>query len=165
VNSAPVISDIPAQSVHFGTLLTIPTTVTDSDAPTNAVTLAIEGAPAGMTLNGTTGAISWTPAEAQLGVYSVTLRATDNGTPAAVSTKTFQLTVTGSGARIDVNRLANNLIELTITADAGHDYELQKSSDLVTWEALIRVPLTATTYQHLEPMNMPRRFYRLRLVQ
>jgi hypothetical protein len=164
-NAAPVIADIPPQSVHFGIPLKITTSVTDPDIPANTVTLSLVNAPEGMTLDAATGTINWTPAEAQLGVHTATLRATDNGTPNASSTKTFQVTVTGSGASIDVTTLANNLVQLTITGDANHNYELQKSTDLTTWEALVTVPLKDTPYQHIEPMNTARRFYRLKLLQ
>ena len=40
------------------------------------------GAPAGAAINAATGAFSWTPTEAQgPGVFPITIRATDNGTP------------------------------------------------------------------------------------
>jgi hypothetical protein len=118
-----------------------------------------------MTVDSATGAITWTPAESQLGVYTVTLRAADNGTPAQSATRPFQVTVTGSGTSIAVATLAGNLIQLTIAGDAGNAYELQISPDLITWERLIIITLTQEPYQHIEQMNTPRRFYRLKLIQ
>ncbi len=163
VNTAPSIADIPPASVHFGTALSLHPTVTDPDIPANTVTLTLENAPAGMTASN--GIISWTPLEAQLGVYTVTLHATDDGNPPKSAAQTFQVTVTGSGASLAVSQLPNNLVQIDITADAGHTYELQKSSDLATWDALIQVPLGSSTYQHIEPMSTTHRFYRLKLVQ
>jgi hypothetical protein len=165
VNLPPTIADIPDQSVHFATALTIHPTVTDSDVPTNSVTLTLENAPKGMTLDASTGTITWTPAEADLGVYNVTLRATDNGSPVQSSTKTFKVTVTGSGAGLEVKMLAGNLIELDITADAGHTYAIEKATDLPHWDTLVQVPLTSATYKYIDPLSETRRFYRLKLLQ
>jgi hypothetical protein len=165
VNLPPVIGDIADQSVHFGTPLTVHTTVSDPDLPANSVTLTLENAPKGMTLDTSTGTISWNPAESDLGAYTVTLRATDNGTPVQSSSKSFQVTVTGSGAHLEVKLRSDTLIELNITADAGHTYEIQKSTDLPNWQTLIQVPLTSGTYQQIEQMTDARRFYRLKLIQ
>jgi hypothetical protein len=164
-NLPPVIADIPDQSVHFGTPLAIHTSVTDPDVPANSITLSLENAPKGMTLDANTGTITWTPLEADLGVYNVTLQATDNGSPVQSSSKIFKVTVTGSGARIEVQTLAGNLIELDITADAGHTYAIEKATDLPNWDTLVQVPFTSATYKFIEPMSQTRRFYRLKLVQ
>jgi hypothetical protein len=140
--------------------------VSDSDKPANALAVVLEGAPDGMTLSAVSNVIHWVPAEAQLGVYTITVRATDNGVPSLSATRSFQVTVTGTGASITVRALPNNnLVELTITADPGHEYELQRTADLQEWSALVRVPIQSGPYQHIEPMNSARRFYRLKLLQ
>ena len=160
----PVIADILDQSIHFGTKLSIAPTVTDLDVPTNNVALSLENSPGGMSLDAN-GTITWTPAEADLGVYTVTLRATDNGSPVQNSSKAFKVTVTGSGAHLDVKLRSDTLIEFNISADAGHTYEIQKASDLPNWQPLIQIPLTSGTFQYIEPITETRRFYRLKLLQ
>ncbi len=167
VNTAPAIADIPAQTATAGVLLTVPTVVTDSDLPPNIVTLTLENAPSGMALDPATGIITWTPADTQAGAYTVTLRATDNGTPVQTTTKTFQVTVTVTTARIaKVTLLSNNRIQLDLVADPSHQYDLEKSTDLKSWDSLIHVPLQQQgTYQFIEGMNSPYRFYRLKQVQ
>ena len=54
----------------------------DADLPANTLSFSLDaGAPAGATIT-PAGAFSWTPTEAQgPGVYSITVRVTDNGTP------------------------------------------------------------------------------------
>jgi len=80
VNSAPVLASIPAQSGSVGNAITFTATATDGDIPTNDLTFSLDaGAPAGATIDATTGAFSWTPGGQ--GTFTVTVRVTDNGTP------------------------------------------------------------------------------------
>ncbi|MGQ9582626.1 MAG: FG-GAP-like repeat-containing protein [Thermoplasmatota archaeon] len=76
VNDPPVISGEPPASATAGLrYLYLPNT-TDSDSP--EVTFRVEGAPQGMSVNGTTGEVRWTPSLSQLNQsYSITLRASD----------------------------------------------------------------------------------------
>jgi len=61
-----------------------------------ALSYALEpGAPAGATINASTGEFSWTPAPAQgPGSYTITVRVTNGGTPSLSATKSFGVTVT-----------------------------------------------------------------------
>ena len=52
------------------------------------------GAPTGATINATTGVFTWTPTESQGGSsYNVTVRVTDNGSPALNDFETISITV------------------------------------------------------------------------
>jgi hypothetical protein len=58
------------------------------------LTLALSGAPLGMSFNPATGSLSWTPTEAQgPGEYALTVSATDNGNPPRVVQSLFTLSV------------------------------------------------------------------------
>jgi hypothetical protein len=58
------------------------------------LTYSLSNAPAGATINATNGVFSWTPAEAQgPGMYSVTVKVTDNSLPPLSDSKLFQITV------------------------------------------------------------------------
>src|SRR5206468_748825 len=95
VNTPPTLATIADQSVNEGSTLTVTASATDSDVPANSVTYSLDpGAPAGMTINSSTGVISWTPGEsAGPDTVPVTVRATDNGSPILSSTKTFNVTI------------------------------------------------------------------------
>src|SRR2546427_5095269 len=76
------------------TALTVSASATDADLPANTLTFALVSAPTGMTINPASGAISWTPTEAQgpsTNVVSVSV--TDNGVPALSVTNTFPVKV------------------------------------------------------------------------
>src|SRR5207302_1035689 len=67
---------------------------TDADLPANSLTFALVSAPTGMTINPATGAISWTPTEAQgPSTNIVSVSVTDNGVPPLSVANTFTVTV------------------------------------------------------------------------
>ncbi len=78
VNLAPVLASIQSQTVNEGNLLTFTTSATDADLPANPLTYSLIGAPAGASINSSTGVFTWTPTEAQGpgGVY-FTVRVND----------------------------------------------------------------------------------------
>ncbi len=94
VNTAPVLT-VPAeaQTVTQGVPLTF--AVSAADADLNTLTYSIKsGFQAGMSLNASTGAFSWTPTLGQApGVYTVTFLVTDDGTPGLSDEKTVTFTV------------------------------------------------------------------------
>jgi uncharacterized protein (TIGR03437 family) len=95
VNRAPIVNVPGAQSVNEGQALSFPISATDPDAG-QTLMLTTTGLPSGATVVAT-GATSrqfrWTPNFTQSGTYSVTFRATDNGTPPMSDAKTVQITV------------------------------------------------------------------------
>jgi hypothetical protein len=95
VNSGPVLVAPGDQTNAELTVLTLTTTATDADIPANVLIFSLEpGAPVGTGIDSTTGVFSWTPSETQgPGVYPVTVRVTDNGSPPLTDTRTFRITV------------------------------------------------------------------------
>jgi PKD repeat protein len=105
-----VLGAIGDKTVNEQTLLAFTATATDADIPANALTFSLDaGSPAGATINGATGVFNWTPSEAQgPGTHAITVRVTDNGTPALSDFETITVTV------IDANNAP--------TADADGPY-------------------------------------------
>jgi alpha-tubulin suppressor-like RCC1 family protein len=95
VNSAPVLSNPGDRSVGELNSLSFTLSATDADDPANVLAYSIQGgSAAGMSLNSSTGAFSWTPSEAQgPGIYDVTFRVTDQGSPALSHDQTIRLTI------------------------------------------------------------------------
>src|SRR5439155_27380562 len=97
---------------------------TDADLPANSLSYSLDaGAPAGAAIDATTGAFSWTPTEAQgPGDYNVTVRATDDGTPALHASRTFPIhvaelnTAPALAAIADQSVNEGALLKLTATA-------------------------------------------------
>lgn len=146
VNSPPVF-DATVHYIQAGQLLSFVTAV-DLDIPVQQLRFDLLGPPAGLTLDPLTGRVNWTPGENQIGIFPVTVRATDTGTPAATSTHTYQITVITSGARLLVGEIARSGDDVVIGCRAlvGKDYQLEYRDSLLNpaWLPL-GVPLRATT--------------------
>jgi hypothetical protein len=93
-NQAPVIAAIADQTIAERSELSITVTATDPDAEDDVTySLAAGQFPTGATIDPVTGVFRWTPAENQGGTHSVTVVATDNGTPAMSHSVTFMIAV------------------------------------------------------------------------
>ncbi|MSU64007.1 MAG: cadherin repeat domain-containing protein, partial [Pedosphaera sp.] len=94
VNSAPTITGPADQTVDELAAFQIKATAQDGDAGSNnTIAFALVAGPPGLTVS-SEGEIRWTPTEAQgPGVYTVALKATDNGVPPASAEKSFKITV------------------------------------------------------------------------
>lgn len=93
-NSAPVLAAIGNRSVNEGSTLSFTATATDADSGQSLTYSLGTGAPAGATINPTTGVFSWTPTANQGPAnYQVTVSVTDNGTPALSDSENITITV------------------------------------------------------------------------
>src|SRR2546421_7203710 len=81
---------------------------TDADVPANTLTFSLVGPPAGMTINGSSGAINWTPTEAQgPSTNTITVVVADNGVPALSATNSLIGTAQEWNAAPVMSRPAN----------------------------------------------------------
>ena len=93
-NDPPVLSTIGTKEVVVGNPLTFTASATDVDNPPQALTFSLEGGPSGATINPLSGAFSWTPGDAEASTTNyVTVRVTDNGSPALSSAETIAMVV------------------------------------------------------------------------
>ncbi len=94
-NAPPAIGLIGDKSVDEGSALNIAVSATDTNVPAQTLTYLLDaGAPSGASLNSGSGLFQWTPTEAQgPGIYPVTVRVTDNGSPSLNATQSFTVTV------------------------------------------------------------------------
>ena len=95
VNESPVLAPIGDVSVDEGSLLTVPLVATDPDLPPQRLSFRLEpDTPEGVDIDPEGPAVVWTPAEADgPGVYPITVRVTDDGTPPLSHTRSFRVTV------------------------------------------------------------------------
>ncbi|MCK6510087.1 putative Ig domain-containing protein [Myxococcota bacterium] len=88
-NRAPVVTAIPNQNIDEKKAWTYNVQASDPDGDT--LTYSMSGLPAGATINPTTGQISWTPTQADVGTYTVTVTVSDG--KGGTTTVTFTVTV------------------------------------------------------------------------
>ncbi len=94
INNPPVLGSIGNRSASEAITLTFAVAATDPDS-SNALTYSLDsGAPAGAAIDPATGVFIWLPGEETGGAnYTVTVRVTDDGTPALFDSETFSITV------------------------------------------------------------------------
>ena len=77
-NRPPVLNSINNLSGFWGNELEFTAAASDPDLPANTLTYSLDGAPAGASINPSSGEFSWTPTAAQLGAHTFTVRVNDN---------------------------------------------------------------------------------------
>lgn len=94
VNDAPVLQPIASQALDEGTLLTVDPVASDVESPPQTLTFALVSGPSGVSVNASSGRVSWTPTESQGPTnVTITLRVFDNGTPSLGATQSFLVIV------------------------------------------------------------------------
>jgi hypothetical protein len=95
VNNPPAIEPVLPQTVQELSQLTYTIKATDPDASASPIVYSFDTAPTGATIHPSTGAITWTPTEAQGPANAVFLvRATESSPPNLSSAVTFSVAVT-----------------------------------------------------------------------
>jgi hypothetical protein len=154
-NSAPVLTVPGTQTIAELSTLTVTNTASDADLPANTLTFSLVSAPSGMTINPSSGVVTWTPTEAQgPSTNLITVKVTDNGAPPASDTKSFTVIVTESNSApvltvpgtqtiaelstltvtntaSDADLRANTLTFSLVSAPSG--MTINPSSGVVTW--------------------------------
>ncbi|MBL9172936.1 MAG: CotH kinase family protein, partial [Verrucomicrobiales bacterium] len=134
-NAAPVLTAVGDQGVDELTPLVVNLAATDTDVPAQVLTYELVSGPAGLGVSAA-GQVTWTPTEAQgPGVYAVTVRVKDSGTPEKSDTKSFTVTVN------EVNRAP----VLTAVGDQGVDELTPLVVNLAATDT--DVPVQALTYE------------------
>ena len=157
VNTAPRLNPIGNKTVAAGNLLTFAVKATDTDVPAQTLTFDLSpGAPAGAGINPLSGTFTWTPGEAQAGTTNlVTIRVTDNGTPALADAQTFAVIVTALApptssppTELRATLSGTRLLQLAWNcADENVDaFRVERSLDGVTFATIATTGADARNY-------------------
>jgi len=93
-NTPPMSAPLLDQTILEGTLLAFTATATDTNLPAQQLTFSFDAAPTNATIDAATGNFIWETSEVDGGNgYLITIRVTDNGTPALSATRSFTVNV------------------------------------------------------------------------
>jgi hypothetical protein len=165
VNRRPYFSNTQGKYIKAGETLSFLTGF-DGDLPANALAFALDaGAPAGVNLDPVTGRLSWTPAEADAGLYALSVQATDNGVPSLSAAHTYRIYVfpaTNTVIAVDVSRQGNS-VRLSWAAEDQAQYEVQfKSGFAGSWQVHpVSITVTDGIASTVDPLVSGSRFYRV----
>ncbi|HKG79072.1 MAG TPA: DNA/RNA non-specific endonuclease, partial [Pyrinomonadaceae bacterium] len=95
VNDAPTLNTIGNQTVLLGNNVSFTAVGSDIDLPAQTLSYSLTGVvPSGATINASSGVFSWTPTAGQAGqIHTLTVRVTDNGSPALHADQQFTVGV------------------------------------------------------------------------
>ena len=167
VNNPPVLAPISDQTLHAGATLRLATSATDPDFPPQTLTFNLDpGAPPGATIGPADGLLVWNPTVAQPGTTNaVTVRVTDNGTPALSDTKSFRIGVVAPLTITSIS-VSNGSIAIVWNAIPGQTYRVQYKDDLGEsgWSPLgPDVIASGSVATKTDSIGTGQRFYRVAL--
>jgi len=140
-NSSPVIESTPVTTTKEGAEYTYDVEATDPNGDTLTYSLTVS--PTGMTINSTTGIISWTPTESQIGENEVVVEVSDGSKSA---TQSFTIVVDETLLTSIVVLPSSMTLEIgeskTITSITAH-YDNGTEANIT--------PLTTCTYESDKP--------------
>jgi hypothetical protein len=169
-------------TVNVGSTLAFTATGTDSDVPAQILDYSLDAdAPAGATIDQSTGVFSWTPGAADVGTYTMTVYVTDNPTNGAnpkSDSKDITIVVANDPAPVQrtmvppvpAGRMVvsqNGNMDLNWPAASGSIYRVQYKDDLedTEWTDLWPDVMANGSSASLSvPKDVPQRFYRIILL-
>jgi hypothetical protein len=164
-NAPPVLAPISNRALVLGQTLSFTASATDSDQPPQTLTYSLGfGAPSGATINPSTGQFNWTPALVRTNTISVI--ATDNGTPSLSATQTFTVTVYLPPQLASISQNGGQLT-FSWQAPSGLSYQVEYKDDLNTFSwTPVGGPLSGNggTLTFTNALSPQRRFFRLRIL-
>ena len=165
VNNPPVLAPIHDLTVHAGTLVLFTNSASDGDVPAQSLTFTLDpGYPSGASIDPLTGVFAWPTILAQAGTTNpITVRVTDNGTPALSDTRTFNVTVLAPPTLQSITA-GTNSVTLSWSAIPGAIYRVQykDSPSDADWIPLPPdIVASGATASTTDSMAGPQRFYRI----
>jgi len=141
-------------------------TATDAQRAYQSFAFSLSNAPAGASINASSGVFNWTTTNAAVpSTHVITVRVTDNGTPVLSDTKTFAIFVSAQPRFSTVSPTGDGYIQIAFNTLPGCNYQVQFKDHLTdpAWTALgTTVSGTGAPLSIYDEMSgQPQRFYRL----
>jgi len=170
VNLPPVLAAIGNRTVNAGLNLAFMALATDSDRPAQNLAFTLDaGAPVGASINPSSGFFTWTPSTGHTPTTNqITVRVTDNGTPALNDFETFNIVVASAPRITSITTTPAGLVTIRWSSFGGKTYRVEYKPDFsaANWLPLgSDVLATGSTSSITDNVGANlRRFYRVRLM-
>lgn len=164
-NTAPTLAALPDQTMIAGATLSVTNSAGDAELPPQTLTFSLLNPPAGASINTSNGVLVWRPTIAQSpSTNLMTVRVADDGSPSLSATQSFWTTVLRPVEPVlSTVAHSNGVCHFSVTGDAGPDYTVLCSSNLVDWTTLLATNPPAVPFFFSDPVQatVARRFYRV----
>jgi len=162
-NSSPTLQPIADRNILLGQSVNFTALGSDVDVPAQTLAYSLgPGAPAGATINSSSGAFAWTPTAPT--TNNIIVRVTDSGIPPLTASRTFRVVVNGPTATV---ALAGSNLQIGFISVAGKNYrvEFKNSFSDAVWTPLPgseNIAGTGGIITVLAPVGTnPHRFYQI----
>ena len=160
----PTLAAIASRTIGAGVTLNITNIAMDSDVPAQTLTFSLLTAPASAVINAGTGVLAWRPLVTQANTTNpFTVRVSDNGAPSMSATQNFIVTVTNvMPPQASAVSLNNGQLVLQVNGAGGPDYEIQASTNLISWDSVFTTNSPAMPFVwRASTTNEPLNFFRV----
>jgi hypothetical protein len=165
-NTPPVLAAIGSQTVNVGQTVAFTASATDTNLPAQTLTFSLLNGPGNAALNTNSGAFAWRPWATQADSTNLfSLKVVDNGTPSLSATQSFTVTVNPlTPPSVSSATWNNGSLALQVSGQAGPDYAVQVSTNLVDWNTLFITNFPPMPFQWVDTnaANLPAQFYRVK---
>lgn len=164
VNTAPDLAAIEDRTLGVGEILNLTNSVTDTDVPAQTMTFSLLSAPANAVLNASSGVLTWRPLVMQANTTNpFSIRVEDSGIPSLSATQSFVVTVNPlAQPQLTPVTLSGDQLVLQVAGAVGPDYQVQVSSNLVDWSAVVTTNSPAMPFIWTNSTTgLPMNFFRI----
>ncbi len=165
-NTPPALVPISSQNVNVGQTVAFVASATDTDQPPQTLTFSLLTGATNATLDAGTGAFSWRPQVTDADTTNAfSLKVADSGTPTLSATQSFLVTVNPlTLPGLTTFGVSNGQFGIQVTGQAGPDYAVQSSTDLVNWAAafITNSPPMPFLWTDTNAANLPALFFRIK---
>lgn len=166
-NTAPTLAAISNYTRIAGATLSFTNSANDTDVPAQTLTFSLLNNPTNATVTTNTGIFNWRPLIAQgNSTNAMKIVVTDNGSPSLSATQAFSVFVTlPANPTVQPAGVSNGQFNLLVGGDAGPDYTVQASTNLVNWTSVTNAvsPALPFNWSDTNAANFKQRFYRVLL--
>ena len=166
-NTAPILTAISDHTLIAGATLTFTNSASDNDVPAQTLTFSLLSHPTNAAITTDTGIFTWRPLIAQAGSSNaMQVVVTDSGSPAMSATQSFSVVVNQPVSPILQSATASNgAFSFLISGDAGPDYRVQASTNLLNWSDVTNLvsPSLPFLWSETNFLDFQQRFYRVLL--
>ena len=165
-NTPPVLSPIGSRTVNVGSNVVFTASATDTDQPPQTLKFSLLSGISSATLNTNSGAFAWRPAVTNANTTNAfTLKVADNGSPILSATQSFNITVNPLTQPTAASVVLNNgQLGFQVSGQAGPDYAVQVSSNMMDWSTLFitNSPPMPFSWTDTNAATLPAQFYRIK---